>query len=242
MIASSRAALSRTVRETTPWVTIPNITSPVCGPYGPIPRLVLRPTRPLQAAGIRTEPPPSLAPAAGTMPAATAAPDPPDEPPGVRAMSQGLRAAPHSSGSVTPFAPNSGVFVLPKMTSPASRKRCVTRAWPSATSSARAREPLDVGKPAYSCPRSFTRNGTPAKEPDRPGSTAWASATSVKEATTALIVGLTASQRCRAFEQLDGGDVLLGHQAGQSRRVRAEVLAQVHGRSLGRHIPLRLAC
>src|SRR5450759_5382567 len=113
MIASSRAALSRTVRETTPWVTIPNITSPVCGPYGPIPRLVLRPTRPLQAAGIRTEPPPSLAPAAGTMPAATAAPDPPDEPPGVRAMSQGLRAAPHSSGSVTPFAPNSGVFVLP---------------------------------------------------------------------------------------------------------------------------------
>ena len=32
MIASSSAALSRTVRDTTPWVTIPNITSPVCGP------------------------------------------------------------------------------------------------------------------------------------------------------------------------------------------------------------------
>ena len=72
----------------------------------------------MQAAGIRIEPPPSLAPAAGTMPAATAAPDPPDEPPGVWAVRQGLRAAPQSSGSVTPFAPNSGVFVLPNITSP----------------------------------------------------------------------------------------------------------------------------
>ena len=32
MMASSSPALSRTVRETTPWVTIPNMTSPVCGP------------------------------------------------------------------------------------------------------------------------------------------------------------------------------------------------------------------
>ena len=30
----------------------------------------------------------------------------------------GLRAAPHSSGSVTPFAPNSGVLVLPKIDQP----------------------------------------------------------------------------------------------------------------------------
>src|SRR3978361_575187 len=97
-----------------------------------MPRLVLRPTRPLQAAGIRTEPPPSLAPAVVTVAAAAPAPDPPDEAPGVWAVFQGLRAAPHSSGSVTPFAPNSGVLVLPKMTRPASRKRCVTRAWPSA--------------------------------------------------------------------------------------------------------------
>ena len=33
-IASSSAALSRTVRETTPWVTIPNMDSLPCGPYG----------------------------------------------------------------------------------------------------------------------------------------------------------------------------------------------------------------
>src|SRR6478609_4290214 len=132
-----------------------------------MPRLVFRPTRPLQAAGMRIEPPPSLAPAAGTMPAATAAPEPPDEPPGVRVTSHGLRDGPHSSGSVTPLAPNSGVLVLPNTTSPASRKRRVTRACSVATSWARARDPPDVGKPAYSWARSLTRNGTPANGPVR---------------------------------------------------------------------------
>ena len=43
---------------------------------------------------MRTEPPPSLPCAAGTMPAATAAPAPPEEPPGVRSGSQGLRVGP----------------------------------------------------------------------------------------------------------------------------------------------------
>ena len=44
----------------------------------------------------------------------------------------------------------------------------------------------------------------------------------------------------RQGEQLDGGHVLLGHQTGQSRRVKGEVVAQVHSRSLGGPIPLRL--
>ena len=168
------------------------------------------------------------------MPAATAAPDPPDEPPGVWAVRQGLRAAPQSSGSVTPFAPNSGVFVLPNITSPASRKRCVTRACRSATSSARARDPHEVGKPAYSWPRSFTRNGTPAKGPDRDGSAARASATSGNGMTTALSVGLTASDRCTGqAEQLAGGDLPGGDESGQRGGVGGEVLAEVHRRSLG---------
>ena len=106
---------------------------------------------------MRTDPPPSFAPAAGTMPAATAAPEPPDEPPGVWARFHGLRARPSRSSSVMPFAPNSGVLVLPKTTSPASRKRCVTSACSSATSSTSACEPLVVGNPAYSCARSVTR-------------------------------------------------------------------------------------
>ena len=45
-------------------------------------------------AGPRIEPPPSLACAAGTMPAATAAAEPPLEPPALCAGFQGLRVAP----------------------------------------------------------------------------------------------------------------------------------------------------
>ena len=79
------------------------------------------PNRPQQEAGVRIEPPPSLAWAAGTMPAATAAAAPPEEPPGVRSGSQGLRVGPKASGSVTGSRPNSGVLVLPKITRPPRR-------------------------------------------------------------------------------------------------------------------------
>lgn len=57
-------------------------------------RVGLNPTRPQLEAGMRIEPPPSLPWAPGTMPAATAAPEPPDEPPGVREVSHGLRVGP----------------------------------------------------------------------------------------------------------------------------------------------------
>src|SRR6516162_7640534 len=55
--------------------------SPIMGPSGLRARVGLRPTRPQHDAGMRIEPPPSLACASGTMPAATAAADPPEEPP-----------------------------------------------------------------------------------------------------------------------------------------------------------------
>ena len=58
------------------------------------PRAGFSPTSPQQAAGIRIEPPPSLPWATGTRPAATAAAAPPEEPPGVRSRSQGLRVGP----------------------------------------------------------------------------------------------------------------------------------------------------
>jgi hypothetical protein len=69
------------------------------------------------------EPPPSLAPATGTMPAATAAAAPPLEPPGEYSRFHGLRVGPQATGSVMPFAPSSGVFVRPKITSPAANQR-----------------------------------------------------------------------------------------------------------------------
>ena len=53
------------------------------GPDGVRPRLGLRPNNPQHDAGTRIEPPPSLAWAAGTTRAATAAAAPPLEPPGI---------------------------------------------------------------------------------------------------------------------------------------------------------------
>jgi hypothetical protein len=65
------------------------------------------------------EPPPSVACAAGTMPAATAALLPPLDPPEILLVSHGVRVAPQASGSVVGTLPNSGEFPRPKMTSPA---------------------------------------------------------------------------------------------------------------------------
>jgi hypothetical protein len=57
--------------------------SPEAGPSGSRARVGFNPNSPQLEAGIRTEPPPSLPWASGTMPAATAAPLPPLEPPDV---------------------------------------------------------------------------------------------------------------------------------------------------------------
>ena len=97
--------------------------SPRSGPCEIRPRLGLRPTSPQHAAGMRIEPPPSLPWATGTMPAATAAADPPEEPPGVRVRSHGFRVGPVWRGSVVGRIPNSGMFVMPTTTKPASRSR-----------------------------------------------------------------------------------------------------------------------
>ncbi|MNY19660.1 hypothetical protein D3C86_1531030 [compost metagenome] len=69
---------------------------------------------------MRIEPPPSVAWAAGTMPAATAAAAPPEEPPALCARFQGLRVCPHSCDSVVVVRPNSGTAVLPKASAPAA--------------------------------------------------------------------------------------------------------------------------
>ena len=112
------------VRLSTPSCT--RKSSPCSGPRETRPRVGFRPTRPQQAAGIRIEPPPSLPWAIGTMPEATAEAAPPEDPPGVREVSHGLRAGPKRRGSLTGRIPNSGMLVLPTITKPASRMRRVT--------------------------------------------------------------------------------------------------------------------
>src|SRR5262249_37561061 len=67
--------------------------SPASGPIGLRARVGLRPKRPQQEAGILIEPPPSVACAMGTTPAATAAAEPPLEPPELCFKLHGLRVA-----------------------------------------------------------------------------------------------------------------------------------------------------
>jgi hypothetical protein len=62
----------------------PPINSPKRGAQETLPREGLIPKTPLQDAGQRIEPPPSVPSEIGHRPAARAAPPPPVEPPGVR--------------------------------------------------------------------------------------------------------------------------------------------------------------
>src|SRR5215204_1776048 len=115
LMASSITALSRTDRVSTCSIAAPSQSSPSMGPVGVRPRVGLSPKMPQHDAGIRMDPPPSPPPAIGTIPAATAAADPPLDPPLVRVGSHGLQVGPKSSGSVNGVRPNSGVFVFPRM-------------------------------------------------------------------------------------------------------------------------------
>src|SRR5688500_11682300 len=80
----------------------------------------LCPKMPVNDAGMRIEPPPSVPTASGASPAATAADAPPLEPPGVRSRFHGLRVTPKTRLCVAPIQPKVGVFVLPIMIPPAA--------------------------------------------------------------------------------------------------------------------------
>src|SRR5690349_10536528 len=91
---SSSVAQSRRLR-----VSMKAVASPRSGAFEPgapltRPREGLRPTRPQKEAGLRIEPPPSPPCAKGTIPAATAAAEPPLEPATPRVGSQGFFVAP----------------------------------------------------------------------------------------------------------------------------------------------------
>src|SRR5690349_4167898 len=148
-IASSIAALSRTERVITCSIAAPSQSSPSIGPVGVRPRVGLSPNRPQQDAGMRIDPPPSPAPARGTIPAATAAADPPLDPPLVLVRSHGLWVGPKISGSVNGVSPNSGVFVLPRITTPDCLYRRTISESIGAMKPSSSRLPLLMGAPAY---------------------------------------------------------------------------------------------
>ncbi len=72
---------------------------------------------------MRMDPPASDPVAMATMPPATAAAEPPLEPPGVREVFQGFLVVPKSRFLVNPVNPNSGVLVFPITMAPAALSR-----------------------------------------------------------------------------------------------------------------------
>src|SRR5579872_606081 len=83
----------------------------------------MSPTTPQKAAGWRMEPPVSEPSAATERPAATAAADPPLEPPGTRERSRGLRTGPYAEFSLDEPMANSSQLSLPSTMAPAASSR-----------------------------------------------------------------------------------------------------------------------
>ena len=183
------------------------------GYAGTRPKLGLSPTLPQNAAGMRTEPAPSVPTLSGPSPAATAAAVPPDEPPGVFDGSHGLRVSPVRSEFVSPLHPNSGVVVLPMRTAPASRRRAVAGASTShGWSGSTVWLPRRVGQPFVST-RSLMVVGTPSSGPTGSlrcqrisDAAAAAIASSGARWAKALIVGFTASMRSSTARVASTGD------------------------------------
>ena len=84
------------------------------------------PVTPQSAAGCRIEPPVSVPVAAGAKAPATAAAEPPDEPPGTAVLSQGFFTAPKKEFSLAEPIANSSQFNLPNVTMPALRNCSTT--------------------------------------------------------------------------------------------------------------------
>jgi hypothetical protein len=95
------------------------------------------------------------------MPAATAAADPPLEPPALRPGFQGLRVIPVSLDSVEADHPNSGVVVRPRMFKPAALNFRTSSDSAFATFPFRSSDPHSCNRPLSVMLRSFTRKGTP---------------------------------------------------------------------------------
>ena len=95
----------------------------LAGPWAIRPGLGRKPMTEQKLAGLRKLPPRSLPVASQTWPAASAAAEPPDEPPGVRAPFHGFCVCPKTSLKVCDPAPSSGVLALATTTAPLVSRR-----------------------------------------------------------------------------------------------------------------------
>ena len=128
------------------------------------------PATPLSEAGQVIEPSVSVPMARGASPAATAAPEPEDDPPALRSRAQGLPVRPPTADhpdverAERMFA-HSERLVVPRITAPASRSRRTSGASRVAGRPTRLVAPAVEGSPATSM-LSFTRTGTPWRGPE----------------------------------------------------------------------------
>ena len=102
----------------------------------------------------------SLPVASQASPLATAAAEPPDDPPGVKRVSQGLRVTPNTSLTVFPPAPNSGVLDLAMTIAPFASSRSTRMSEREAIRSAKTRDPSVQRTPATAV-RSLMTIGRP---------------------------------------------------------------------------------
>src|SRR3954454_22751506 len=125
------------------------------------------PVTPHSEAGWRMEPPVSVAVATGATRAATAAAEPPEEPPGTSFRSQGFLTGPYQLVSLDDPMANSSMLVLPSVTMPAASSFSTTVASYGDTKLSSMREPQLVLIPAVQ-KMSLCASGSPVRAPALP--------------------------------------------------------------------------
>src|SRR6266851_2850737 len=135
---------------------------------------------PHRAAGWRIEPPVSGPSAHGASPSATAAALPPEEPPGTRSRSHGLRTGPKPEFSLEDPIANSSWLVFASRLAPAPVRREMTVAVYGGRYPSRIRDPDWLGTPSVQ-KRSLTASGTPARGAGVGARSGAAPATQVKQ-------------------------------------------------------------
>src|SRR4051812_3217684 len=140
------------------------------------------PATPHSAAGCRIEPPVSVPVAPTHSDAATAAADPPDEPPGTCASDHGFFTVPTALFSFDDPMANSSMLSLPSDTEPAAPRRAVTVDSYGGTKPRRIFEAQVVSTP-FVQKMSLMPRGTPASGPgSRPAFTAASTASAERRA------------------------------------------------------------
>ncbi len=153
--------------------------------------VLLKPTMPCSAAGIRIEPPVSEPSPTQAAPALTDVAAPDDEPPGTRAgpaPAAGLPGVPWCGLMPTPENANSDMLLRAMNAAPARRKRAIAGASAAAAGAAASTvEPAAVTSPATSN-KSFTDTARPASGPSSlPLATAASAAAATARADSKLV-------------------------------------------------------